>query len=407
MVHRHADTAAEEAEVVKREHRERLAQALDYQQRGLPLLPVDPDARGGKQPNFEVLESVYRARSWGQLGERPASPPEIEAWFAAEPGTNVGIICGKASGLVVADVDHPDKAKLRHPPTPIAQARRGPHLYFAGQGPGRGFAWGELKGDKSYVVAPPAPGRTWLIGLNDADAAPIEELRSDGATVSLLPPGPPVTQVGTTTCGHPYESDSLDPTGRRYATNALAVERALRVLGIPLGKKKFSCILPGHGPDRHPSAAIHQDTDGVFRYKDFHKPCAPDSLTLAEVRASLAAGRIVELAAPSQARWYRRLFYEAGLIELDLRPLDVHACSDNARRVAEGFALLFALRGLDDEGPVPFARAFAGPWCGMDPKAAYRGFRELRALGLIVKAGMHGRTHLWLPAGPNKKQRAR
>jgi len=136
----------------------RLAAALDYRARSWAPLPLDPS--GNKQPHFAALECVHGSSSWTPLAARPASDPEIRAWFEHDPSANVGIICGQASrGLVVADFDRPVSAgELQHPPTVIAEAKRGPHIYF--QAPGRvdttETAWGELRGEGSYVVAPPS-----------------------------------------------------------------------------------------------------------------------------------------------------------------------------------------------------------------------------------------------------------
>jgi hypothetical protein len=381
---------------VNREQRRRLAQALEYQERGLALLPVAPERDGGKGPAFTILKSALGSTSWRPLADRAASRPEVECWFDLDPDINVGIICGQASGLVVADVDHPDKARLRHPPTPTATTSRGRHHFFKGQGKGRGYGWGELKGDGSYVVVPPAPGRNWTISLAEVEPAPIEELVSDGDPVTLGVYVARTSKEGTTTSVQPTADASSGIDDEPTARDAAAVEHALAVLGVPHLKRKFSCVLPGHGPDNNPSAAIHQDSDGIFRYKDFHRPNAPGSLTLAEVRASRSAGRIVRLAGPSQARWYRRLFYDAGVLEVEVRPLDASGCSEGARAVADGFALLVALR--DDEQPLPFAREFAGPWCDMSPMAAYRGVRELHARGLIKPVGRSQRAYLWVPA---------
>jgi hypothetical protein len=46
------------------------------------------------------------------------------------------------------------------------------------------------------------------------------------------------------------------------------------------------------------------------------------------------------------------------------------------------------------------------PRCEMHPLAAYKGLRELHARGMVVTAGRHDRTHLWLPADPTTKRRA-
>jgi len=125
--------------------------------------------------------------------------------------------------------------------------------------------------------------------------------------------------------------------------------------------RKFSCVLPGHGPDRHYSAALHRGPDGIWRYMDFHRPSDPASLTLAEVRASRAAGQVVCLRAPSQSRWYRRLFYEAGVLPAQPQPIELPpGLSSEALRLADGFALLLAVRELSDGGPAPYTRSFAG-----------------------------------------------
>ena len=380
----------------------RLAAALDYRARGWAPLPLHPD--GKKQPHFAALERVHGSSAWKPFATRPASEPEIRAWFEVDPGANVGIICGQASGgLVVADFDRPATPReVWHPPTVVVEAKRGPHVYFQAQGPvaTTGTSWGDLRGDGSYVVAPPSVHESgheyrWLIKPGEHTLAPLDALITDGrpeagtqAEVLL-----PVYPEG----GGP---SLIGGDGSTLARLDSAVSAALPVLGIDrsLGRK-FSCVLPGHGPDRHPSAALHRGPDGIWRYKDFHRPSDPASLTLAEVLASRKAGRVMQLSAPSQARWYRRLFYEAGILaahpaRLELPP----GLSAVARRLADGFTLLLALRELSDGGPAPYSRSFAGPWCGVGERRAGEGIAELVRAGVLWKADRHGPLNLYVLA---------
>jgi len=376
----------------------------------LAVVPLDPS--GSKEPHFAALEHVHGSTQWKRLGLRSASEPEIRAWFEFDPRANVGIICGQASGgLVVADIDRPASARdLRHPPTVIARAKRGPHIYFQAAGPVEtmGAAWGELRGDGSYVVAPPSVHKSgheyaWLVRPEDCALAPLDALEAEGlrpeaGTQAEVPL--PVYPAGADR--HPIGGD-----GSALARLDHAVFAALKVLGIdaPLGKK-FSCVLPGHGPDRHPSAALHRGPDGIWRYQDFHRPSDPASLTLAEVRASRGAGRVVRLAGPSQSRWYRRLFHEAGVLPAKVDRLELpRGLSAHARRLARGFSLLLALRELGDGGPAPYTRAFAGPWCGMGERQAGEGIAELLLAGVLVRAGQHGRMNLYLPASAVQNRR--
>jgi len=388
----------------------RLAAALDYRARGYAPLPLDPS--GNKQPYFAALERVHGSSSWTQLAARLASDPEIRAWFEYDPNANVGIICGQASGgLVVADFDRLVSAdEFQHPPTVIGQAKRGPHIYFKVDGPFSTTAtpWGELRGDGSYVVAPPSIHESghrysWLVGPAECGLAPLAALKAEG----LRPEAGTQAEVPLPVYPAGAGPSTIGGDGSALARLEPAVTSALRVLGIHGSPgRKFSCVLPGHGPDRHYSAALHRGPDGIWRYRDFHHHADPGTLTLAEVRASREAGRVLQLAAPSQSRWYRRLFYEAGVLSAHPVPLELPpGLSAPARRLADGFALLIALRELRDGGPAPYTRAFAGPWCGIGERQAGEGIVELLRAGVLVKSDQHGRMNLYLLASAEQTRR--
>ncbi|MCH8852607.1 MAG: bifunctional DNA primase/polymerase [Planctomycetes bacterium] len=91
-------------------------------------------------------------------------PEQIEKWWDAWPGSNIGIATGKASGLTVLDLDPRNGADLdsikRLPETPRASTGGGgAHLFFKcaeGRVP-KAIAPGyDLKSDGGYVIGPPS-----------------------------------------------------------------------------------------------------------------------------------------------------------------------------------------------------------------------------------------------------------
>jgi hypothetical protein len=145
-----------------------LVAALVYAARGWPVLPVEP---GGKTPL--TRHGVKDATT---------DPDRIRRWFRVFPDANVGIATG-APGPTVLDIDDLDAARSTiggvAVDTPTVATPRGRHYWFAGEQRGTvGLGYGELRGQGSYVVAPPsigADGRvyTWLVEPNSAlPAAP-------------------------------------------------------------------------------------------------------------------------------------------------------------------------------------------------------------------------------------------
>lgn len=117
---------------------------------GFSLLPLK-----GKQPLFK----------WEHLQHKKADAKIVKEWFAYE-NHNVGIICGKISGIVVLDIDPRNGGVvsdwLRRYPTDcfVVTGNGGAHLYYKHPGyqvenihPAPGV---DVKGDGGYVVAPPS-----------------------------------------------------------------------------------------------------------------------------------------------------------------------------------------------------------------------------------------------------------
>jgi DNA-binding MarR family transcriptional regulator len=138
---------------------QRLRAALEYAERGWPVFPL-----AGKVP-FKGTRGFHDATT---------DQSRITAWFNRWPDANLGIRTGKASGLLVIDIDEGGSDTLERlerefgklPQTLSVTTGRGfRHLYFrypseAGveirnsvRDLGKGF---DVRGEGGYVVAPPS-----------------------------------------------------------------------------------------------------------------------------------------------------------------------------------------------------------------------------------------------------------
>jgi len=123
-----------------------LEQALLYRSLGLSVIPVPT---GTKKPVIP----------WKHYQHNKPSEAEIVEWFTKSPDSNIGIVTGRVSGLVVLDVDTPGVSFSEY--TPTVQSARGLHYYFAYP---RGVeringviqGLGELRGDGGLIIAPPS-----------------------------------------------------------------------------------------------------------------------------------------------------------------------------------------------------------------------------------------------------------
>jgi hypothetical protein len=137
-------------------HRARssLENALALWRRSLSVIPVPrPDGvHDGKRPVIK----------WREYQQRRPTELEIRRWFSGP--SNVAVVTGAISGVVVVDVDSPDaigwvRANLR--PTPwIVRTRRGWHCYYRHPGGQLGNrvrlagAKIDVRGDGGFVVGP-------------------------------------------------------------------------------------------------------------------------------------------------------------------------------------------------------------------------------------------------------------
>jgi hypothetical protein len=148
--------------------------ALKYAALGIPVFPTKPDKTPYTQNGFKNATT---------------DPEQIRAWWKKHPDAGIGVPTGKASGLIVLDID-PDKGGdeslsmlvLEHgdlPPTSHAKTpRNGDHFYFKDPTEtevrnseskiGKGI---DIRGNGGYAVLPGCdPGRRWTNALDAAEA---------------------------------------------------------------------------------------------------------------------------------------------------------------------------------------------------------------------------------------------
>jgi hypothetical protein len=158
-----------------------LASALDYASVGWHVIPLHHPLEDGGCSCRRNCESPYKhPRTRNGLDDATTDEATIQRWWGRGPWSNIGIVTGARSGIVVLDVDGPegldnwDELEQRHGSTPssflVTTPRGGIHLYLAHPGRRVPNSAGKLarnvdvRGDGGYVVAPPsrsAGGRGW------------------------------------------------------------------------------------------------------------------------------------------------------------------------------------------------------------------------------------------------------
>ena len=96
-----------------------------------------------------------------------------------DPESNIGILTGNVSKLVVIDFDDA-AATIDHPRTPEVKTHRNKHLYFAADHveftTKKHNLFGEIKGNSAYTVAPPSYHKSghqyrWEVSIKDVRLA--------------------------------------------------------------------------------------------------------------------------------------------------------------------------------------------------------------------------------------------
>jgi len=122
---------------------------------GYSVIPVHGDSLPD-QPKKPAIK-------WRKFQKRIPSLAEIESLFPDDVSA-LGIVCGSVSRLVVIDFDDLQRyGKFcrrfpQHIATYTVKTNRGFHLYFRTEQkvPSHQFVGGDIKGERSYVIAPPS-----------------------------------------------------------------------------------------------------------------------------------------------------------------------------------------------------------------------------------------------------------
>lgn len=122
--------------------------------KGMPWSCI-PLQRREKRPGLQI---------WRTYTSRFPSEWEYKGWFPEDTQSNIGIITGKISKLVVVDIDNEEGYLTMNtlPKTMTAKTSHGYHLYYQCFDPGRTVTFefcgktNHVKSEGSYVVAPPS-----------------------------------------------------------------------------------------------------------------------------------------------------------------------------------------------------------------------------------------------------------
>ena len=137
---------------------------------GFSVLPV----QGNNLPDHPKQPATM----WRRFQRRIASEAEIDSMFSGHI-TAMGIICGQVSGLMVIDFDDLQSYRkfcMRFPElvrSYTVKTRRGFHVYFRTRTSVRSqkFVGGDIKGERSFVIAPPSIIGDFTYSVAIADAA--------------------------------------------------------------------------------------------------------------------------------------------------------------------------------------------------------------------------------------------
>jgi hypothetical protein len=177
-----------------------LAAALEYAERGWPVLPCEPR---GKRPLGRLVPHGLKQAS--------TDPDVIQFWFAAEPAANLGLATGVAFDALDVDGDAGRVALGEAMPAgaetvdgPTVTTGKGCHVYIAATGLGNraGVVPGvDFRGQGGYVVGVPSvhpsgAAYLWHLGEDDPDFGARAPLRPPPAWLLALlqkPTAAPVT----------------------------------------------------------------------------------------------------------------------------------------------------------------------------------------------------------------------
>lgn len=175
-----------------------LESALRYLGLGYSVIPVHGITEEG-QCTCGVVSCGARGKhprgKWGEFTTRRPTEKEVRSWWGRWPSSNIGIVTGAISGIVVVDVDgERGRASLEEAGIPVSDFPVSPRVSTGGGGvhiylryPGlaevitkAGVLPGvDIRADGGQVIAPPsvhASGRpyAWVEGMSPEDLDPAD-----------------------------------------------------------------------------------------------------------------------------------------------------------------------------------------------------------------------------------------
>ena len=380
--------------------------ALAYRELGLSVIPVCTTGKR-KSPHAGALHEVHGTSTWKPFRDQPATKDEIRGWYQVAPDAGVAILTGCLGDVLVADIDDRGSAPSL-PTTPIVTTGRGFHVYLRGQARKRKTAYGDLLGSGSYAIAPPSRHPTgaaysWQIappGMGNVFLPEADFLEAGDAPYLLLA-DPLAGNLGSDT-HYTREVGVISHSGAEWESEEFAW---LALQRIALEFSSLGRIVCPFHPDGRPSAGLFRgSSDGGWVFK-----CQACDLVLT-LGQLFAKTRAAALTGPTVRKWWDRLLFEAGGLELpELPPVLAPPGTGAVEAFVEGFLLLARIDAYGaqidprDLAGVPYTASFGVPWTGISKSSfdRVRG-RLLRDDWLQPTGWLPGgarRTRLWLPRG--------
>ncbi|MCC6236415.1 MAG: bifunctional DNA primase/polymerase [Dehalococcoidia bacterium] len=169
---------------------EALKWALAYSQQGWAVVPLHRVTKAGRctcgSPTCHSPAKHPRIE-WNETQTERPTTTEIRGWWRQWPGTNVGVVTGLISNLVVIDVDGPEgEASLRAagidieslPDDAIVDTGRGFHIYVNHPGHFMPNKVGvlpkvDVRAEKGMVVAPPSVHASGTVYTSRSGGVPV------------------------------------------------------------------------------------------------------------------------------------------------------------------------------------------------------------------------------------------
>jgi hypothetical protein len=362
----------------------------------------------GKEPCARVLRRVCGS---GRTGDLEPSEAQVRRWFEIEPTAGLGAFI--PARLIVLDLELPaEQLGVLLPQTPCVRTNRGVHAWFRNTGnllPSALYLGSDKVGElrtsrkgRQYVVVPPtvvaAVERRWEVapeglGLEPAAAfADFADFDLQGLSINqrtgarghsrraaeteskqreILQGSSRLVKAESAAAGEallrplgplpPHEaSEERAAWFARSQSELPFVQAQAAVLGIDFRglDENFLCVLHS---ENNPSACLTRAGNETIVYRDFHSQGSGNEyMSLPDVRASLAYGRLVRPKRVERMLWMLILLVQAGLVEPAAVPLPdlPPGAPEFARTAYSKLSLFLGARWLNanDEGqPFPLA----------------------------------------------------